>query len=61
MVLKYLKRRQKNDDFELEAGSKIKLDFLCSFESNTKTHQSLSSTGLGKLKQESVSVLISSV
>lgn len=29
MFLKYLKKRQKNDAFELEARSKIKLDILC--------------------------------
>lgn len=60
-VFEVFKKRQKNDAFELEARSKTKLDFYASFESNTKTHQSLSSTGLRKLKQESVSVLTSSV
>jgi len=60
MFLKYLEKRQKNNAFELEARSKIKI-FSASFEFNTKTHQSLSSIGLRKLKQDSVSVLISSV
>lgn len=56
-VFGVFKKRHKNDAFNWKLGAKLSYISYASFESNTKTHQSLSSAGLRKLQQESVSVL----
>lgn len=50
--MKYLRKRQKNDAFELETRSKIKLDFYVSFESkgSNSLNKSLSLLLLAQFK-----------
>lgn len=57
MFLEYLKRDIRMMPLNWKLGAKLSHISYASFESNTKTHQSLSSAGLRKLQQESVSVL----
>lgn len=61
MFLKYLKRDTRMMPLNWKLGAKLSYISYASFESNTKTHQSVSSAGLKKLQKESVFFLSSSV